>query len=221
MKIERALKIARREWRNVGISLERAGDIEEFDSKSLVSNRLALVQIETGDKFPTYQHINQSSLLINSLIEMENKLTQYGYLTQEAGYVFNALGSLAAERLGLEGIQAQSFGGGYSWIRTGWFNPIGIEKQNIVRQLFFFKLFFPLVVYFNWDFRSSMVKSKLDLVFYKFNKWQNDTAAYSKDVTDYGEELKPLWHGLSPDLGFSAFDSDKEYQNLEDVVNWV
>ena len=55
----------------------------------------------------------------------------------------------------------------------------------------------------------------------KFNKWQNDTAAYSKDVTDYGEELKPLWHGLSPDLGFSAFDSDKEYQNLEDVVNWV
>ena len=56
MKIERALKIARREWRNIGVSLERAGDIGEFDSKSLVNNRLALVQIETGDKFRTYTH---------------------------------------------------------------------------------------------------------------------------------------------------------------------
>ncbi|MBI2485471.1 MAG: hypothetical protein HYW01_00630 [Deltaproteobacteria bacterium] len=220
MEIKRALQIARREWRNIRVSLERSGDVGGFDSKSHVNNRLALVMIETGDKYPTYEHINQGSLLIKNLIEMENKLPKHGYITQEAGYVFNALGSVAAEKLGLKGIQAQSFGSGYSWVRTGWFYPIGVEKQNVVQQLFFFKLFFPLVVYFNWDFKSPIVKKKLDLVFYKFNKWQNDPAIYFRDVRDYREQLEPLWRGLSLDLGFSPFDSDKEYQNLEDVVNW-
>ena len=206
MKIERALKIARREWRNIGLSLERAGDIGEFDSKSIVNNRLALVQIETGDKFLTYKHINQSSLLINGLIEMENKLPQYGYVTQEAGYVFNNLASNAAERLGLVGKLAQTFGGGYGWVRTGWFFPIDAEKQTVLQQLFFFRIFFPHGVRFDWDFNSQAVKTKLDLVSYKFINWQDDPATYSEDVRDYGEQLKPLWHGLSPNPGFSPFD---------------
>jgi hypothetical protein len=221
MELEKALKIARREWGNLKVSLERAGDIGEFDSKSLVNSRLALVQIETGDKFPTYKHSNQSSLLIKSLIEMENKLTKYGYVTQEAGYVFKNLASNAAERLGLVRKLAETFGGGYSWVRTGWFFPSDTEKQTILQQLFFFKIFFPLGVRFDWDFNSQAVKTKLDLVSHKFFKWQDDPGTYSKDARDSEDVLKPLWHGLSPNPGFSPFDNDIEYQNLEDVLNWV
>jgi hypothetical protein len=53
------------------------------------------------------------------------------------------------------------------------------------------------------------------------NRWQNVPTTYFQDVRHYRERLKPLWYGLSSNPGFSPFDSDKEYQNVEYVVNWV
>src|SRR6201993_120245 len=183
MKIEKAIQIARREWENIRSSLEMCGDIGEFDSKNYLNSSLAL--------------LSEDSFLFRNLIEMENKLPTYGYFTQEASYVFTSLGSKAAERLGLIGGMAQTFGRGYSWIRTGWFDPSGMEEQHIIKQLIFFKLFFPLGRDFiGWDFNSQIVKKKLSLVFYKFITWQGNPSIYIQDVRDYREQLEPLWHGL-------------------------
>ena len=193
MKIEKAIQIARREWENIRSSLEMCGDIGEFDSKNYLNSSLAL--------------LSEDSFLFRNLIEMENKLPTYGYFTQEASYVFTSLGSKAAERLGLIGGMAQTFGRGYSWIRTGWFDPSGMEEQHIIKQLIFFKLFFPLGRDFmGWDFNSQIVKKKLNLVFYKFITWQGNSSIYIQDIRDYREQLEPLWYGLSLTL-----DSSREF----------
>jgi len=130
MRTLRALKIARREWENIRTSLEMCGDIGEFDSKDYINTRLI--------------SISEGLLLVRDLIEMENKLPTYGYFTQEATYVFSALASGAAERLGIIGRLAQSFGRGYSWVRTGWFDSSDIENQHVIKQMIFFNLFFPI-----------------------------------------------------------------------------
>ncbi len=106
MQIERGLIIARREWRNIRVSLEGYGDIGEFDSKNHASSK------------PDSLLVSEVLLLVKNLIEMENKFPKYAYLTQEAGYVFASLASKAAGRLGLIGEMAQTFGRGYSWVRT-------------------------------------------------------------------------------------------------------
>jgi hypothetical protein len=80
MQIERVFIKAIKEWRNIRVSLEGYGDIGEFDSKNHVKNRLTL--INTGNKFSAYENLTEGSLLIRSLIEMENKFSTYGYFTQ-------------------------------------------------------------------------------------------------------------------------------------------
>src|SRR6201993_1409189 len=153
-RLGRALQIAKREWENIRVSLQKCGDIGEFNSKDYVNSMPALV--------------SEGSLLVKNLIEMDNKLPTYGYFTQEASYVFTSLASKVAERLGLMSGMAQTFGRGYSWVRTGWFDSVGIEEQHLMKQVIFFKLFFPLGRDFiNWDFNSPTVKKKLHLVFYK------------------------------------------------------
>ncbi|MGE5443967.1 MAG: hypothetical protein ACM3SR_05105 [Ignavibacteriales bacterium] len=201
MQIERGFKIAGKEWTNIRVSLEGYGDIGEFDSKNHVKNRLTL--IDTGNKFPTYEYLTEGSLLIRNLIEMKNKLLTYGYFTQEAAYVFAFLASKAAEKLGLVGEMAQTFGRGYSWVRTGRFDPYGIEEQHVIKQLFFMKIFFPLGGYFNWDFNSPVVKTKLRAILHKFVAWQDNPRGYIQDIKDYKAQIEPLWHGLSSALDFS------------------
>jgi hypothetical protein len=145
---------------------------------------------------------------------MENKRSEYGYLTQEAAHVFTSLASKAAGRLGLKGGMAQTFGRGYSWVRTGWFEPYGIEEQHVVKQLFFMKIFFPLGGYFNWDFNSPSVKTRLRAILYKFILWQDNPKSYVQDVRDCSAALEPLWQGLSLSLDFPVTDSGKRYQEV-------
>jgi hypothetical protein len=188
MEILEALHIAKREWGNIRVSLEKFGDIGEFDSKNYVNRNPNL--------------LSEGSYLVRNLKKMENKLPKQGYLTQEAAYVFTTLASRAGERLGLVGRLAQTFGRGYSWVRTGWFDPYGVEEHQVVRQLFFMKIFFPLGGYFNWDFDSPEVKTKLRAILHIFAGWQDNPGRYIEDVRRYRDQLEPLWRGLSLALGF-------------------
>ncbi len=188
MEILRALQIARREWGNIKASLEMCGDIGEFDSKNCVNSRVIHVE---------------GSYLVRNLIEMENKLPTYGYFTPEAAHVFTYLVSMAGERLGLMNELAQTFGSGYSWVRTGSFDLNAVERHHVIKQLFFFKIFFPLGGYFKWDFNSAVAKTKLKAVLYKFSVWQDSPSSYIQDVRDYKDLIEALLLGLSSGPGFS------------------
>ena len=198
MEILRALQIAKREWGNIRLSLERFGDIDEFDSKNYVDINPNL--------------FSEDSLLVRSLIEMDNKLSKHGYFTEEAAYVFAILASRAGERLGLIGRLAQTFGKGYSWVRTGWFDPYRTEKQYVIKQLFFFKIFFPLGGYFNWHFDSPEVKTKLRAILHMFAEWRDNPRRYVEDVGRCRDQLEPLWRSLSLTLDFPVSDRSKKYQ---------
>jgi hypothetical protein len=152
MKIIRALEIAGMEWGNIRFSLEMCGDIGEFDSENPVNSRITKTE---GPR------------LVENLIDMGNKFETYGYFTEEAAYAFSALASSAAERLGLVGGLAEAFGNGYSWVITGWIDMENLGKQQVIKHLFFMKIFFPLGGYFNWDFNSRETKTKLKAVFNK------------------------------------------------------
>lgn len=175
MRALKALKIAIREWENIRSSLEMCGDIGEFDSKRHVNIR--------------FIPISEGLLLVKSLIEMENKLPTYGYFTQDAAYVFSTLASSAGERLGLIGRLAQSFGRGYSWVRTGWFDSSDIENQHVIKQMIFFKLFFPTEEDCGWDFNSPQVKVRMKTVFDRFIAWQDTPKSYISDVRRYRDRL--------------------------------
>src|ERR1700757_1262884 len=196
MEILGALQIAKREWANIKVSLEMCGDIGDFDSKNHVNISPNL--------------LSEGSVLVRNLIEMDNKLPTHRYFTQEASHVFTTLASRAGERLGLKGAVAKTFGRGYGWIRTGRFDPVGIEKQHLIKQLFFMKIFFPLGGYFNWYFDSPEVKTKLRAVLHMFTKWQVNPRSYIEDVGRYGDQLEPLWRCLSLALDFPV--TDKRYQ---------
>jgi hypothetical protein len=198
MEILRALQIAKREWENIRVSLEMCGDIGEFDSKNYININPGL--------------LSEGSLLVRNLIDMDNKLPTHGYFTQEASYVFTYLASRAGERLGLTGAMAQSFGRGYSWIRTCWFDPYGMEKQHVIKQLFFMKIFFPLGGYSDWYFDSPEVKTKLKVVLYNYVGWQDNPRRYNEDVRRYRDQLEPLWRGLSLAPDFPLADRSGRYQ---------
>ncbi|MER3447596.1 MAG: hypothetical protein C4291_12520 [Candidatus Dadabacteria bacterium] len=189
-EIKRALQIATREWENIKISLAGYGDIGEFHSKNHARSRL--------DSFL----VSEGLILVRNFIRMENKIPTYGYLTQEAAYAFTYLASRAAERLGLKGAMAQTFGRGYSWVRTGWFEPYRIEEHQLVKQIFFMKIFFPMGGFFKWDFDSPEVKTRLRAILHKFVMWQDNPRTYIEDIKNYGVYIEPLWRGLS-----SALDS--------------
>jgi hypothetical protein len=71
MASERAIKIAKREWGNIRLSLEKYGDIWEFDYKNNLNT-----------------FISGGPLLNRSLLGMDNDLPAYGYVTKEATHVF-------------------------------------------------------------------------------------------------------------------------------------
>jgi hypothetical protein len=188
MEILRAIEIAKREWGNIRVSLERCGDIGEFSSKNYARGRIP--------------PIANGPLLIRNIIEMENKMPTYSYFTKEAAHVYAVLASGAGERLGLNPRLSQTFSSGYSWVRTGCLDLNIVEKKHVIKQLFFYKLFFPLGGHFGWDFNSQSSKSKLNLVYHKFISWQDNPAVYYQDVVKYKEQLEPLWNGLALALGF-------------------
>ncbi len=204
MEIFNTLRIEKREWENIRISLQGCGDIGEFDSMNHLHDNTPL--------------ISGGLPLVRNLIEMENKLSKHGYFTRESAYVFSNLASRAGERLGLKNGLAQTFGSGYSWVRTGCLDLNGKEgHKQIIKQLFFFKLFFPVGGFFNWDFDSSVVKRKMSLVFCKFTKWQDNPAMYVQDVREYREQIEPLWRGLLHALSFPSSDNNEEHTIWERI----
>lgn len=205
MDVQKAVQIALREWENIRLSLSMCGDIGELDSEEFI-------------KIVRFEDI----CIIKNLLEMDNKLSKHGYSTQEAADIFAVLVRKAGERLGLEGSLPHIFGSGYSWVRTGWFNVDGMlymmeEQKYITKQLFFFKLFFPMGGDFHWSFDSDATKIKLNLAFNKLMAWQDDHDAYFRDVRDYAEELLPLWRGLLLALGLPLTEIGKSYQ----VSDWT
>lgn len=183
MEIRAVAQIARREWENIAISLEDCGDIGKFDLED---------------------HINDNLDLIKNLIGMEYKVHLYDYLTLEAASVFTELAYKAAERLGLKGNIARSFAGGYSWVRTGWFDLMWTDfkdiydlEQHLIKQIFFFKIFFPKFVDLSWCFDSPSVIESLNAVYNRFVGWQNNPAGYAHDYKLYKEQIEPIWINLS------------------------
>ena len=182
-KIEEANCIAKREWKNIRRSLEMCGgDIGDFRPEDFLKGEHALV----GDSF----------LFLTNLVEMERKLPKHGYSTPEASDVFTILATKAAENLGLKRVLALAFGGGYSYVRTGWFGPYGTETQ----QILFSKMFFPLGVALNRDFNSDMVKVKLKVVFYEFMAWQESPEVYKKALFCLKTYLHTLSQGTDYDF---------------------
>ena len=174
--------IVDRECARIRTSLERCGEIGRFTYEDSVK--------ASGRR----NEINGFSLR-ESVIGMENKLETYGYFSEDAAFVYSYLTSIAAERLGLKGKLAQTFGKGYGWVRTGWFDMRDIKKQHVVKQMIFFNVFFGGDEDLNWDFNSMVVKVKFKIIFEQYVKWQQRPRSFVEDVNFYRNQLENL---LSP-----------------------
>ena len=172
--IDKANQIGRKEWENLRYSFELCGDIGEFDPENFRDSRL-----------PFEQDYNW---FISDTIEMDRKLSQYGYATREALNTFTVLASRAAEKLGLNEKSASSFGMGYGFLRTGLIEYNRLEPK----QVLFYKMFFPLGVNFDWNSDPSMVKEKLHIVFERFKDWQDNPQHYIQDLTE-SQETEEVW----------------------------
>ena len=193
MKSEETIRIAKREWENISTSLNEIGDIGELDFGALPGTRFAK---------------NYSGLyLVNSLNRLDEGFPEHGYFTPEAAYVYVNLAKIAGKNLGLEDNFAESFGSGYSWARTGFFDLYYVEDhRSVIKQLLFFQTFYPIEGDFNWRFDSPEAKEKLKRVFDNFKLWQNNPAAYVQGLRAFREKLEPLRRGLSLALGVPITD---------------
>jgi hypothetical protein len=171
-----------REWTRIRTSLERCGEIGRFACEGSVKGSAGLNEIN-------------GFRLGESVIGMENKLQRYGYFSEEAAFVYSYLASIAAERLGLTDKLAQTFGRGYSWVRTGWFDMTDIKNQHVIKQMIFFNVFFGGDEDLNWGFNSPVVKIKLKIIFEEYVKWQHRPRSFIEDVNFYRNQLENL---LSP-----------------------
>ncbi len=206
MLVQNALEIANREWENIRTSLEECGDIGVFDYEAPLYTNGA-------------SEIDKSPSLVTSLIEMDNKLRKCGYFTTDAAKVFAALASKAGVKLGLCESLAPKFGCGYSLVRTSCLdvNSLNDLQRHVLKQLFFFKVFYPLGGFFDWDFDSPAEMLKLKLVFHMFTCWQQRPESYNQDLTDFGAHLVPLLRGLSikidlPTVGGEISDIDEYFE---------
>jgi hypothetical protein len=172
------LRIVDREWEKIRTSLERCGDIGKFEHKGF--NGIDLDEEIRG--LP----------LAKNAIGMEYNLQRYGYFSEEAAFVYRYLASIAGQRLGLKNKLAQTFGRGYSWVRTGWFDMGDIKNQHVIKQMIFLNLFFGGDEDLSWDFNSVVVKIKLRIIFEEYAKWQHRPRSFIKDVNLYRNQLEHL-----------------------------
>jgi len=186
MEIRSVFQTAKREWDNISISLELCGEIGEFE---------------------LVHYIESKPELIRSLIGMEKKIHDHDYLTRDAAFVFAELVSEAVRRLGLNPNLANTFGGGYSWVRTGWFDLVGLDFDNLnnleerlTQEIFFFRLFYPSREDYGWLFDSPSTVSSFKYIYDKFRSWQSDPVGYDRDIKLYKTEIDPIWEGLTAAL---------------------
>ncbi len=178
LMIDRATRIARKEWGELRYFLEMCGDIGDFNPEDLTISNLRVGEVNEGLRFRS------------NIIDMDRKLVQYEYSTPEALYVLTIFASKAAEQLGLEEELASAFGKGYGFVRTGLVANHGLDP----RELLFYKMFFPFGGLTNhWDlncdFDPSMVKTKLKSIFERFISWQKNPLLYEEDF----ERFQSLW----------------------------
>jgi hypothetical protein len=184
-ELERALEIARREWENVRLSLEKAGDIGEFDKRDFMIGVIEEdVIIREPLKSPTksvsgYSPTFYPMYFVKNLLKMEEKLEDKGYRTIEALYVFIELATIAAERLGLHGTFAMAFGAGYGNVRSGWVAEKGFPVERDIFADMFFK---GRKKDYDWEFYWSSVVERLQEIFERFRSWEEDKRLYHKEV---------------------------------------
>ena len=174
--INKSLEIAGREWEHIRHSLEMCGDIGDFNPEDLRNSEWFIGQEYEG--------------FISNIVEMDKKLSQYGYSTPEAFNMFTELALMAAEKLGLKEELASDFGIGYGFVRTGL--PVYLLLEP--KQILFCRMFFPLggVWYLDWDFNPSLVKIKLKIVFERFRNWQNNPQLYTQDFEQF-QSIGETW----------------------------
>lgn len=196
MRSEETIRIANREWDNIRKSLIEIADVGELD-----------LSVVPGTGFAK----KYSGLyFVSSLNRLDEGFSENGYFTPEAAYVYVNLAYIAGKKLGLDDNFAESFGSGYSWVRTGFFDLYYVEDhRNVIKQLLFFQTFYPIEGDFNWSFDSSEVRERLKRVFNNFLLWQNNPAAYVKGLRVFREKLEPLRRGLSQALGVSINDRSR------------
>ncbi len=181
-RIRRALEIARREWLNVATSLERCGEVGDFDPADFMigvidedviiresqKSRTKSVSVYAPTFYPVY--------LVDNLLKMDELLPERGYRTTAAAYVFIELVDQAVRRLGLRGRFANGFACGYAYCRTGW----RIEKGEPEMRDAFYSTFYPTTYYwcqpigYDWAFHWTSIQERLRIVFDTFRRWQGD-----------------------------------------------
>lgn len=201
MKSEETIRIAKREWENIRTSLNEIGDIGELEFGAIPGTRFAK---------------NYSGLyLVNSLNRLEEGFSEHGYFTPEAAYVYVNFAYIAGKKLGLEDKFAESFGSGYSWVRTGFFDLHYVEDhRSVIKQLLFFQTFYPIDGDFNWNFDSPEAGEKLKRVFNNFRLWQDNPAAYVRGLRAFREKLERFRYGLSLALGAPITDRIRNVRSV-------
>jgi len=184
-RLKEALLIAQREWGKLALSLELAGDIGDFHEEDFMigvieedviirkplESRTKSVSVYAPTYYPMY--------FIENVLAMNERLPGRGYRTTQALYVYIELATRAAERLGLIGSFAMSFGSGYANARSGWV----AEKGYPVERRIFEKMFFrDKKKHFEWDFHWTSVRERLKEVFQKWTQWQSDKELYLKEA---------------------------------------
>lgn len=188
MKSEDTIRITLEEWEKIRTSLSEIGDVGDLELEPELGFRPAR----------GYNGI----YLVGSLNRFGAEFPEKGYFTPEAAYVYVNLAGYAGARLGLEDSFAESFGSGYSWVRTGLFDVYYAgDHRSIIKQLLFFQTFYPVEGDFHWTFESAEVKDRLKRVFAAFLLWQENPAEYVKGLRSFSEKLEPLRRGLSRALG--------------------
>lgn len=183
--LERALFIAKREWDNVRTSLRNAGDIGGFDKSDFMIGIIEEdVIIRRPLESPTksvsgYSPTYYPMYFVKNLIRMDEKLSEKGYKTPEALYVYIELATRAAEKLGLEGSFSMAFGAGYASVRTGW---IAEKGYPVERKIFADVFFYGRKKDYAWDPAWTSVNEKLAELFDKFMSWQKDEKLFRKEV---------------------------------------
>lgn len=189
---EKAVRVAKREWANIGVSLELCGDIGKFDERDFM---IGVIEEDVIIREPVISPSKSVSgyapsfypmYLVRNLLRMDEELSKRGYKTVEALYTYIELATKAAERLGLVGTFSMGFGTGYGNVRSGWIGEKGRKEEREIFSDMFFKRSAPSLLKggpdYDWDFHWNSVREKLKQIFDKFIAWQNDQGLYKKEV---------------------------------------
>lgn len=184
-KIARALRIARREWDNIGLSLKLCGDIGEFSKEDFMIGIISEdIIINHPKKCPTksvsfFSPTYYPMYFVENLAKMDDQIPDKGYRTVEALYTFVELATRASSRLGLVGNFAMGFGAGYANVRTGWIAEKAYPRERLIFEEIFFENSFKKR--YDWEFYWNSVQADMKKVFDKFAYWKENPENYATE----------------------------------------